>query len=145
MKNKILQLINQCETCLRLKYDRHPQKISFLIPQTPEKPLDIIHIDIYCINNTYNLTLINKFSKFAAAYPIENRNSLNIVKSLKHFISLFGIPGQIVYDQGAKFSGNIFKTFCTQFKILMHETSCQQSSSNSPWNAYTSPLQKSTE
>lgn len=132
MKNKISQLINQCETCLRLKYDRHPQKISFLIPPTPGKPLDIIHMDIYCINNTYNLTLIDKFSKFAAAYPIQNRNSLNVVKSLKHFISLFGIPVQLVYDQGAEFSGNLFKAFCTQLKILLHETSFQQSSSNSP-------------
>lgn len=76
--------------------------------------------------------MIDKFSKFAAAYPIENRNSLNVVKSLKHFISLFGIPGQIIYDQGAEFSGNIFRTFSSQLKILLHETSFQQSSSNSP-------------
>lgn len=139
MKNKISHSINQCEPCLRLKYDRHPQKISSLIPPTPEKPLDIIHIDINCID-------INiKFSKFAAAYPIENRNSLNVVKSLKHFISLFGIPGQIIYDQGAEFSGNIFKTFSSQLKILLHETSFQQSSATPPWNAYTPPLQKSTE
>lgn len=140
MKNKISHLINQCETCLRLKYDRHPQKISFLIPPTPEKPLDIIHIDINCINITYNLTLIDKFSKFAAAYPIENRKSLNVVKSLKHFISLFGIPVQIIYDQGAEFYGNIFKTF----------SSCTKHPSNNlqatpPWNAYTPPLQKSPE
>lgn len=140
MKNKISHLINQCETCLRLKYDRHPQKISFLIPPTPEKPLDIIHIDINCINITYNLNLIDKFSKFAAAYPIENRKSLNVVKSLKHFISLFGIPVQIIYDQGAEFYGNIFKTF----------SSCTKHPSNNlqatpPWNAYTPPLQKSPE
>lgn len=48
MKNKIAQLIRKCETCLKLKYDRQPQKIAFtsIMPEIPSNPLDIVHIDI---------------------------------------------------------------------------------------------------
>lgn len=87
MKEKITRLIRECETCLKLKYDRQPQKTSYQIPEIPSKPLDILHMDIYTINKNYNLTIIDKFSKFAAAYPIANRNCINVVKALKHFIS----------------------------------------------------------
>lgn len=132
MKDKITKIIRTCETCLKLKYDRHPQKIPFQITETPLKPLDIVHIDIYTINNNYNLTIIDKFSKFAAAYPIPNRNCINVVKSLKHFISQFGIPRKLVYDQGAEFSSDMFSNFCSQYNIVLHVTSFQQSSSNSP-------------
>lgn len=132
MKEKITRLIRECETCLKLKYDRQPQKTSYLIPEIPSKPLDILHIDIYTINKNYNLTIIDKFSKFAAAYPIANRNCINVVKALKHFISQFGIPKKLVYDQGAEFASDMFNKFCTQFNIDLHVTSFQQSSSNCP-------------
>lgn len=132
MKNKIAQIIKNCEVCLTLKYDRQPQKPPLEVPETPCKPMDIIHIDIYTINNNYNLTLIDKFSKFACAYPIPNRTCINVVTSMKQFFSLFGIPKKLIHDQGAEFSGSIFKDFCNQYDIQCHITSFQQSSSNSP-------------
>jgi hypothetical protein len=106
--------------------------MQFEKPEIPSKPLDILHIDIYSINNSLNLTIIDKFSKFATAYPIESRNSLNIIRSLKHYVSLHGIPKKIICDQGGEFTANIFKDFCTQYDITVHYTSFSQSSSNSP-------------
>lgn len=132
MKSKIAQTINNCTSCQRLKYDRHPPKNKFEKPPTPVKPLDIIHIDIYTINSKNILTIIDKFSKFAAAYTLTARNSLCVIKSLKHFLSLHGIPNKIVCDQGTEFTSNIFKDFCQQYQIDLHFTSFQQSSSNSP-------------
>lgn len=132
LKNKIIATINNCDTCNRLKYDRHPPKPKFETPEQPLKPLDILHIDIYTINHKQILTLIDKFSKFAAAYTLAARNSLNIVKSIKHFMSLHGTPQKIISDQGSEFTANIFKDFCNQYNIELHLTSFQQSSSNSP-------------
>lgn len=132
MVSKITKIINNCEECQTLKYDRHPPKLIYEKPEIPLKPLDIVHIDIYSINNKQILTLIDKFSKFAAAYTLTARNSLNIVKSIKHFISLHGIPIKLITDQGAEFTANILKDFCNQYNIKLHITSYQQSSSNSP-------------
>lgn len=132
MKNKISELIRNCETCPKLKYDRQPQNIVFETPETPTKPLDIIHIDIYTINNNFNLTIIDKFSKFAAVYPIPNRNGINCTKVIKNFFSQFGLPKKLIHDQGVEFCNDIFRKFCSQYNILLHVTSFQQSSSNSP-------------
>lgn len=70
MRNKISQIINECDTCQTVKYDRHPQKLIFQTPETPENPLDILHIDIYHINHQQILTIIDKFSKFATGFTI---------------------------------------------------------------------------
>lgn len=132
MKTKITKIINNCESCQVMKYDRNPPKIKYENTETPVKPLDIIHIDVYSINNRKILTIIDKFSKFAAAYTLSIQNSLNVIKSLKHFMSLHGIPKKLISDQGSEFTALIFKDFCKQYNIDLHITSFQQSSSNSP-------------
>lgn len=68
-------------------------------------------MDIYTISGKYNLTLIDKFSKFAWAYVVTNRNSICIIKTFKNVVELFGIPKKLVYDQGPEFSGEVFKKF----------------------------------
>lgn len=135
MKSKITQVINNCEQCQTLKYDRNPQKPKFQFSEAPKKPLETLHIDIYTIDKKYVLTLIDKFSKFAAAYMLVARNSLAIIKSLRHFISLHGVPENIitfVTDQGTEFTSSIFTEFCKQYDINHHITSFQQTSSNAP-------------
>lgn len=131
-KNKIAQTINNCERCQLLKYDRAPPKLKYEIPETPKIPLDILHIDLYSINNNQILTILDKFSKFAAAYTLPNRTTLSVTKSFQMFLRQYGIPKKVVCDQGSEFTGNIFKDFCNQYNINLHVTSFQQTSSNGP-------------
>lgn len=133
MKEKITKCTNHCNVlCQTLKYDRKPTKPTFETPEIPEKPLDIVHIDIYCINKRNILTLIDKFSKFGSAYLLESRNSISILKNIKHYISLHGTPKKIVCDQGSEFSASIIKDFCKINRINIHYTSFQHSTGNSP-------------
>lgn len=132
MKSKITQCINHCNICQAMKYDRRPPKPVFEKPEIPSKPLDIVHMDVYSINKRNILTLIDKFSKFASAYLLDSRNSISILKNLKHYISLHGTPKKLICDQGAEFSATIIKDFCRIQNIAIHYTSFQQSTSNSP-------------
>lgn len=132
MKNKIGQVINNCQVCQTCKYDRDPPKVKFIPPEIPNKPLDILHVDVYSINSQQILTIIDKFSKFAAAYTLNARNSLSIIKSIKHYISLHGIPRKLVADSGSEFTSTIFRDFCKQLGTNLHITSIHQSTSNSP-------------
>lgn len=132
MNIKINKILNKCDECKTQKYDRQPPKLKFRKIESPLKPLDILHIDIYCINGRQILTIIDKFSKFAAGYTLSTRNSICILKSLKHFISLHGIPKNITCDLGSEFCAQIFKDFCGQYDINIHYTSFQQTTSNSP-------------
>jgi len=108
-KKKISQLINKCDICQTLKYDRQPQKLIFQLTETPNKSLDIVHIDLYSINKKIILTIIDKFSKFAEGYTIPSRDSINITKHMMFFFKTHGIPKTIVCDQGPEFAGILFK------------------------------------
>lgn len=75
LKIRITQLINNCEICNIEKYDRNPPKISYKITETPSKPREIVHIDVfYTLEKLIFMTMIDKFTKFAVAYRINGRN-----------------------------------------------------------------------
>jgi len=90
----ITKIIKNCDTCLTLIYDRHPHRPFTQTPNSirPEGPLAVVHIDIYFINNTCNLTIIDKFTELAQAHPLSNRNSIKVDDALLQFISHNGAP-----------------------------------------------------
>lgn len=47
MKSKITTYINNCDICKITKYDRKPPNIKFEITETPQKPLEILHLDVF--------------------------------------------------------------------------------------------------
>lgn len=50
LKDKIQKFINNCEVCNKAKYERQPYKIPLQKTETPHKPNQIIHIDIWYAN-----------------------------------------------------------------------------------------------
>jgi len=132
MLQLITRIINKCEVCLKNKYERSPEKTKFELTETPSKPLEIVHIDIYFVHKEIFLTVIDKFSKFASAYLLKTRNSLHIIQSLKHFFSHHGIPKLIISDNGLEFSSSLFKQFLELYNISHHLTSIKNSTGNSP-------------
>lgn len=140
MKNLINNMINNCETCQTLKYNRNQKPIELEISETPTKPLEILHMDIYSINNTNFLTILDKFSKFGAAYHMPEKDGQEVVNILTQYISNHGIPNKIVTDLGTEFTSKIFKQFCQLYKIELHFTSAKSSTGNSPVERFHSTL-----
>lgn len=63
MKESIQTFINKCEICQRAKYERNPLKPELNITPTAKKPLEILHMDTFQVENTKFLTIIDSFSK----------------------------------------------------------------------------------
>ena len=67
--------MNNCYICNIEKYDRKPIAQMFRITETPDKPREVKHVDIfYRLLKTLFLTFIDKFAKFEQAIKIENRS-----------------------------------------------------------------------
>jgi len=110
----------------------NPQKIEFQLTETPKLPLDIIHTDLYTINGKSKVTVIDKSSRFAAGYTIPTRDSLSVIKAIRSFMSSYGIPKNLICDQGAEYLLKLFSVFCRHYNIHVHITFFQQPSSNAP-------------
>uniref|UniRef100_A0A146L2U0 RNA-directed DNA polymerase n=1 Tax=Lygus hesperus TaxID=30085 RepID=A0A146L2U0_LYGHE len=140
LKEQITNVINRCELCLKCKYERKPLKPAFNITYTPSKPFETVHIDTLTIEKQKFLTVIDKFSKYAQAYPLKSLTSVEITRKLLTFISHHGNPLEIIMDNGNEFSSSIIKEFLNVQNIQIHYTSTQNPNSNSPIERFHSTI-----
>ena len=141
MKNNLTEYINNCDTCQQAKYDRHPPKIKFSLTHTPSQPLESIHIDTFQICNVKFLTIIDIFSRYARAYPLEPSYTATIIlDNLSTFITHHGLPQQITCDNGTEFKTSLLLDFCKLHNISIHFTTPGNSNSNSPVERFHSTL-----
>lgn len=121
---KLLELIqvviNQCEICQEVKYDRKPIKAKLRLTETPTENNEIVHIDTYVIKGHHFLTIIDKFSKFGAAYPLSDRNNITIMEQLEDHFAKFGKPKKIIADN--EFKTTRVKEFLSSENIELHLT-----------------------
>ena len=69
------------------------------------------------------LLLVDAFSKFPVAYPLENEQAATIARHLVHYISIFGVSQSILTDQGAKFESRVLiSELCSSIKIAKLRT-----------------------
>jgi transposase InsO family protein len=66
----------------------------------------------------YVLTCQDNLSKYFIAVPLQNQTAEEVtIAFVKNIILIYGIPNEIVMDQGANFMSDIFKRICKLFKI----------------------------
>lgn len=140
MKTLITHIINQCDDCLRAKYERHPYQALMQGPMTAKRPFDVVHIDTFTFLNSKFLTLIDLFSKYGQAYLIKDLNTITIANKLRHYIAHHNKPKRIVADRGTEFHSSILKEFCKLCKIDIHFITGGNPSSNSPIERFHSTI-----
>lgn len=139
MKNDVTQYLNNCDVCQRTKYNRHPPEIPLLTTNTPSKPFQILHIDIFHFENQSFLTIMDKFSKLGQAYPCV-KTAKSITDKLLQYFSCYGTPEAITSDRGTEFNNELVKEFLGMQKIKIHFTTPGHHESNSPVERFHSTL-----
>ena len=136
----IENFVNNCEICLKNKYDRNPPIIKFNLTPTSSKPFEHVHIDTFKISNESYLTIIDTFSRYGQAYPLNSVTGISIIENLLNFVSHHGLPLKITTDSGTEFKNKEFEDFCKLYKIELHYTTPKNSNSNSPVERFHSTL-----
>lgn len=131
LKNDVINYINNCEICQRTKYDRKPPDQPLILTETPTRPFEIIHVDTFMAEKQKFLTFLDKFSKVAQALPYTG-NATSCADQLVHFFQFFGIPQQIISDNGSEFQNEVVKGLLNAHNIKIHFTTPYHHESNSP-------------
>lgn len=140
MRESIQKFINNCELCVKTKYDRNPIKVQYNVTPTPSRPLETLHADTVTLEKSKFLTIIDPFSKFAQAYPLKSSNSISVVDALLKHFSHYGVPNKLIMDNGPEFQNALVREFLLLHKICAHFTSSQHPESNSPVERFHSTL-----
>lgn len=130
MKRKIQSFVSLCDICKRAKYDRKPYKIEFLATPLPEKPFDIVHIDIFISAPNLFLSAVDKLSKFGILIPIQSRSIPDVRRALTTLISTYGTPRKIVSDNEPAIRSVEIRQLMNDLGVEMHFTSVDHSGSN---------------
>ena len=99
-----------CSTCsicskLKPKFFR-PETTACLIKAS--QPFERLSVDYKgplppSNGNTYLLTIVDEYSRFAFAYPCKNTQSSTVIKCFNNLFSIFGMPNYIHSDRGTSF------------------------------------------
>lgn len=136
----VQRYINQCDICLKAKYERNPLKPPLALTQTPSKPLEHLFMDLYSTGGATFLTIIDNFSKFAQAIPLNAASSVHIAEALIQAFSVLGLPLKITTDSDTKFDNDVIKEICASHDINIHFTTPYNPNSNSPIERFHSTI-----
>ena len=114
MAENIKHFTNNICPCVKQKKP-HITKAALMKPIHSEVPMELIsmeflHLDQCFGGFQYILVISDNFSRFAQAYPTRNKEAKTAAEKLYNdFILRFGIPGNILHDQGREFENGLFK------------------------------------
>lgn len=120
LSETVAAIINSCDTCKIMKYDRKPFKPELQLTQTQTGPFQEIFIDLFNIEGKYYLTLVDAFSKLGQAIEIADRSTAEVVRALIKYFSLYGVPLKISSDPGSEFNNRLMKELLSFYKIECH-------------------------
>jgi len=98
MTSRMKLQVSSCHVCKMYKYDRHPNKPELQVTPIPAYPCEILHIDIFALENHKFLSCIDKFSKFAKLFPIESKSAVHLRERLTEVLHYFSAPKTLVSD-----------------------------------------------
>jgi hypothetical protein len=112
MSNDIKHMIAMCSEC---QVNQRSQKHEPLIPTpNPEGPWLRIAADLFYVNNKNYIVLVDYYSKYLEIYDIASQKSMHIIHKFKCSFARFGIPSEVVSDNGPCFSSAEFKQFADE-------------------------------
>lgn len=127
MNNKIKNYINTCRICYMHKYDRKPYNIKISNRPITDKPLERLHMDIFIINHTNFLSIIDSFSKHLQMIHMKTKNMTDVQNALSKYISTFGPPRVILSDHETTFTSIQLRNFLANFNIQIEHVSSSES------------------
>ena len=130
MKAKIRNYIKLCETCNKNKYDRHPFNLKLGNTPNPDRPLDIVHMDIFIAEKICFLSMVDKFSRFGSLTHIKSRNIVDVRKGLLKFFRTYGTPRKVVCDNEPTFRSAEIRGLLQDLNIEIFFTPANHGESN---------------
>jgi IS30 family transposase len=73
---------------------------------------------------------VDKFTKWIEVKPAASITTANVVKFIKEIMHRFGVPNNIIIDNGTQFTMREFKDFCADLGIKINYDSVSHPQSN---------------
>lgn len=114
--NDIEEYVKKCVACQQTQ--KIPsQEQSSRWPKT-SYPFERIHIDFFHLSGKTFLLIVDAYSKLCDVKLMGLTNVSAVIEKLQEFFSNFGLPTELVSDNGPPFNSFKFKSFCKSNGII---------------------------
>jgi hypothetical protein len=127
-KTDVQKHVNRCIPCAQRKGPHMRPRLPQLKYLSSE-PFERIGVDIcgpFPIterNNKYLLVVCDYMTKWVEAIPLPNQESVTIADALiREVICRYGLPREIISDQGLNFTSRLIQNICDRFHIKKTKT-----------------------
>ena len=109
--------VMRCELCQTIS--RSQQKETAIPMEIPNRPWQRLGIDIFFQGGKWYLLIADCYSKFPIIHSLPSLTSKDVICAKSSSISVFGIPDEIISDNGSQFVAKEYHDFAARhgFKL----------------------------
>ncbi|XP_015757932.1 PREDICTED: uncharacterized protein K02A2.6-like [Acropora digitifera] len=96
---------------------KSPPKVPLHLRNLPVKPWERIHIDFFEKDKLNFLIVVDAYSKWLQIIPMSSTTSLKTIEALQSLFSRYGIPEDLVFENGPQLAAGEFTKFMRQNSI----------------------------
>ena len=111
MDQEIEETVSKCDSCAEHR-NLPPQAPLHSWPWASHS-MQRIHIDFASIDQFQVLVIIDAHSKWIDATPLRSATTRTTIEVLRRFFANFGLPEELVSDNGPQFTSQEFRKFCS--------------------------------
>jgi hypothetical protein len=115
INQEIRDYIGRCDACSTY-HDEQPKE-PLVSHEVPNRAWAKIGCDLMDFDNKNYFVTVDYFSNFFEIDRLEQATTKHVTKKLKAHFARYGIPENVVTDNGAQFISNDFNTFSTKYRF----------------------------
>ncbi|KAG8176531.1 hypothetical protein JTE90_020365, partial [Oedothorax gibbosus] len=121
LSSEVEMMVTNCQICQ--PHQKQNIKEQLLDRPIPDRPWQRVAIDFFHLSSVTYMLVIDYFSKYIEVQHFHNTTSQSVINALKICFARFGIPEEIVADNGPPFDSSEFNKFCKDSDIFFYPSS----------------------
>ena len=128
MSSIIADFVKSCDCCQKRKLTQRHTRNGIKAFPTPTAPFTVWEADIYeplpvtHSGKVYILTVVDMYSKFLVATPLESKDALSVATALYHVFTLYGVCETLITDNGTEFMAKVTQHVCRLLGMEVQQT-----------------------
>ncbi len=120
----------QCSTCNRIAPSQPSQPI--ILTPAPSYPFELVVADFFSLYGNSYLIYADRYTGWVAVILCQKGecNASNLMKHMRTFFHVYGVPAELAADGGPPFPSNEFQTFLKSWGVRYRQSSAYYAQSN---------------
>ncbi len=127
--NEIKEWVQTCEACRAYDTAQNPKE-TLMSHTAPSRPWEKVGTDLFSWNGKDYLITVCYFSNYWEVDRLLVTDSKTVIKKLKGQFARYGVPSQVVSDNGPQFASSDFRNFSREWDFEHYTISPRHSQAN---------------